>query len=301
MLGFIDGPMQGLEWRYQVIKLSDMTPKQARKLEKCLEKNGIRLREAIVCESHWPMFHQVKDLVLGVEPVAGYMTMQTPMQEPVGGASVLDSVNYAYHMKTGNTAAMLAIEEKHLLVGYPPELVSEGLNAIEIGKDPVAAITEYINEIGLPQPVPAYAPPYMPCRVPQPEGWLCSRAFGHDGPCAVIPPAAPPTPAPAPVPFKQCMYTGCLSERAPYSDYCYSHSPVPSAQPAPSPIPFEPVPSVKDEEELVAKEPEEVTYEAEAPQEPKGGAKKRRVCEYGACIQTARHGERYCEAHKDEA
>ena len=268
MLGFIDGPMQGLEWRYQVIKLSDMTPKQARKLEKCLEKNGIRLREAIVCESHWPMFHQVKDLVLGVEPVAGYMTMQTPMQEPVGGHSALDSVSYAYHMKTGNTAAMLAIEEKHLLVGYPPELVSEGLNAIEIGKDPVAAITEYINEIGLLRPVPAYAPPYMRCQVPQPEGWQCSRAFGHDGPCAVIPPAAPPTPAPTP---------------------------------APSPIPFEPVPSVKVEEELVAKEPEEVTYEAEAPQEPKGGAKKRRVCEYGACIQTARHGERYCEAHKDEA
>lgn len=80
MLGFISGPMQGLEWRYHVIKLSDMTPKQARKLDKFLEKNRIRLREAVVCEAHWPMFPQVKDLIL--YPVSGAMPNSSPMQQP---------------------------------------------------------------------------------------------------------------------------------------------------------------------------------------------------------------------------
>lgn len=53
---------------------------------------------------------------------------------------------YAKHMISGNTNACIAMEEKYGLHGYPPELVSVGLAAIEAGHAPEDAIYFYTGE-----------------------------------------------------------------------------------------------------------------------------------------------------------
>ena len=50
------------------------------------------------------------------------------------------SEQYAAAMRLGNHELCFAIERRHALDGYPPELVSIGLLALEAGQDPYAAI-----------------------------------------------------------------------------------------------------------------------------------------------------------------
>jgi len=58
------------------------------------------------------------------------------------------SQQYARAMASGSHEACLAIERKQGLDGYPPELVSVGLAALEKGQDPYAAIEAYTGQQG---------------------------------------------------------------------------------------------------------------------------------------------------------
>jgi len=60
-----------------------------------------------------------------------------------------DSEIYFKAMLTGSHETCSRIEQKHDLYGYPPELVSVGLNAVAEGKDAHEAIDAYMRE---PQP-----------------------------------------------------------------------------------------------------------------------------------------------------
>lgn len=59
------------------------------------------------------------------------------------GMIVADSelARYARAMRNGIHSTLVAIEQKHGLYGYPPELVSIGLKAIDEGLDPDDAIS----------------------------------------------------------------------------------------------------------------------------------------------------------------
>jgi len=60
-----------------------------------------------------------------------------------------DAEVYFKAMLTGSHETCARIEQKHDLYGYPPELVSVGLNAAAEGKDAHEAIDAYMRE---PQP-----------------------------------------------------------------------------------------------------------------------------------------------------
>lgn len=60
--------------------------------------------------------------------------------------STTDSQRYAHAMRFGHAGVLIAIEQEHGLFGYPPELVSVGLQAIERGEEPHAAIEEYTKD-----------------------------------------------------------------------------------------------------------------------------------------------------------
>lgn len=51
---------------------------------------------------------------------------------------------YADAMRCGDLGRCIAIEKSHLLFGYPPEMVSVGLRAIDNGLDALDAISDYI-------------------------------------------------------------------------------------------------------------------------------------------------------------
>ena len=53
------------------------------------------------------------------------------------------SEQYFKHMLAGNSEAAYHMERKYALDGYPPELVSAGLAAIDAGEDPLDAILDY--------------------------------------------------------------------------------------------------------------------------------------------------------------
>ncbi|MUV13541.1 hypothetical protein [Noviluteimonas gilva] len=55
------------------------------------------------------------------------------------------SDRYINAMVSGNTELCIAIERQTGLFGYPPEIVSIGLRAIDEGRDPDAAIGAYID------------------------------------------------------------------------------------------------------------------------------------------------------------
>lgn len=52
------------------------------------------------------------------------------------------SEQYARAMRAGNNDLCFSIERSQGLDGFPPELVSVGLLALEAGRDPYAAIGE---------------------------------------------------------------------------------------------------------------------------------------------------------------
>lgn len=56
-----------------------------------------------------------------------------------------DAQAYAVAMLRGDIDACARIEQRHDMYGYPPELVSVGLGAIEEGKDAHAAIEDYLT------------------------------------------------------------------------------------------------------------------------------------------------------------
>lgn len=53
---------------------------------------------------------------------------------------------YSKAMISGNLHACIAIEQRHNLYGYPPDVVSVGLKAIADGQDMDLAITNYLHE-----------------------------------------------------------------------------------------------------------------------------------------------------------
>ena len=53
---------------------------------------------------------------------------------------------YTKAMIAGNDVACLSIEREYGLDGYPPELVSVGLNAIDQGLDALTAIEDYMAQ-----------------------------------------------------------------------------------------------------------------------------------------------------------
>lgn len=57
-----------------------------------------------------------------------------------------DAETYFKAMASGNHATCIRIEERHGLYGYPPEIVSVGLNAVAEGKDAHEAIEAYMQE-----------------------------------------------------------------------------------------------------------------------------------------------------------
>ena len=54
------------------------------------------------------------------------------------------AATYVRAMIDGNHDMLMRIEQKHDLFGYPPEIVSIGLRAIDEGKDAHEAIALYI-------------------------------------------------------------------------------------------------------------------------------------------------------------
>ena len=53
---------------------------------------------------------------------------------------------YSAAMLRGDYLTCVYIEEEHDLLGYPPEVVTVGLKAVAEGKDPNAAIENYMKE-----------------------------------------------------------------------------------------------------------------------------------------------------------
>lgn len=56
--------MKLLEERYIVIKLQGLSVKQEEKLRKMMQNRKIDTVSCIVCETQWPMYEDVKALVL---------------------------------------------------------------------------------------------------------------------------------------------------------------------------------------------------------------------------------------------
>lgn len=56
-----------------------------------------------------------------------------------------DLERYGAAMRTGNVDACARIEQKHDLYGYPPELVSVALKALQDGQDMDVAVAEYMD------------------------------------------------------------------------------------------------------------------------------------------------------------
>ena len=52
---------------------------------------------------------------------------------------------YIKAMIAGRDIECGRIEQEHGLYGYPPEIVSIGLNAVDEGRDPHAAIDAYVS------------------------------------------------------------------------------------------------------------------------------------------------------------
>lgn len=66
------------------------------------------------------------------------------------------SEQYAAAMRAGNHDLCIAIERRQGLDGFPPELVSVGLLALEAGKDPYAAIGERFDAaVAAARPIPS--------------------------------------------------------------------------------------------------------------------------------------------------
>jgi hypothetical protein len=59
-----------------------------------------------------------------------------------------DRADYARHMIAGRDDLCLQIEQRYGLDGYPPEIVSVGLNAAAEGRDPHEAIEAYFDGCG---------------------------------------------------------------------------------------------------------------------------------------------------------
>lgn len=53
---------------------------------------------------------------------------------------------YLNALRAGHACTCIAIEQEHDLFGYPPEIVSVGLKAVDEGLDPHEAIAAYIGE-----------------------------------------------------------------------------------------------------------------------------------------------------------
>lgn len=57
-----------------------------------------------------------------------------------------DAGRYAAAMISGHIDTCITIEKRNDLYGYPPQLVSIGLRAIEEGSDPLEAIDAFIED-----------------------------------------------------------------------------------------------------------------------------------------------------------
>lgn len=57
----------------------------------------------------------------------------------------MEAKRYHDAMVRGDTDTCIRIEQKHGLFGYPPEIVSVALNALDNNQDPNKAIEEYIG------------------------------------------------------------------------------------------------------------------------------------------------------------
>lgn len=68
--------------------------------------------------------------------------MKTRAMVKVGG--VLE--RYVKAMISNHTTICIRIEQEHDLFGYPPEIVSVGLKAVDEGLDPHEAIAAYMGE-----------------------------------------------------------------------------------------------------------------------------------------------------------
>lgn len=63
-------------------------------------------------------------------------------------SAIEDKKAYGKAMMSGDAYRCLQIERKYELDGYPPELVSIGLDAAINGLDPMIAVEEYISKGG---------------------------------------------------------------------------------------------------------------------------------------------------------
>ena len=63
----------------------------------------------------------------------------------MGNEQLSDLARYTKAMIAGNIGVCIAIEQRHNLYGYPPEIVGMGLKAIEDGRDPDAVIGAYVS------------------------------------------------------------------------------------------------------------------------------------------------------------
>lgn len=60
-----------------------------------------------------------------------------------------DLETYILAMRAGHIDACIQIEQRHGLFGYPPEVVTVGLSAIDSGEDVYAAVDAYLaGEMG---------------------------------------------------------------------------------------------------------------------------------------------------------
>jgi len=67
------------------------------------------------------------------------------MSNPQNDEAVADREAYSKAMIRNDLNTCVAIEQRYGLYGYPPELVSVGLNAACEGKDPERAVADYID------------------------------------------------------------------------------------------------------------------------------------------------------------
>lgn len=65
-----------------------------------------------------------------------------------------EAKRYSAAMVAGQDHVCIAIEQEHGLFGYPPELVSVGLRAVDEGKDADEAIDAYVNRPQSPECAP---------------------------------------------------------------------------------------------------------------------------------------------------
>lgn len=61
-------------------------------------------------------------------------------------AAMTKAEAYAQAMSSGAIGACIRLEKENGLFGYPPELVSVGLRAVDEYRDPINAIEAYIEE-----------------------------------------------------------------------------------------------------------------------------------------------------------